>query len=381
MRIGIDARALFGQRTGIGRFLYGVLDAMARSDGGHQFILYSPRPITFPTPNPRWRIATRRRMNGTNGILWLQIYGPWLAWRDRLDVLWGPAFHLPVLLPAGIPGVVTVHDLVHVRFPETMERRNYVGLKTLLRPSLWRARHITADSQSTADDLRHHLGITAEKISVVYPGIAADFHARDPGEAGRHTSAAFGLTGPYLLTVSTVEPRKNLTTLLHAYGALPRSVRTRWPLVIAGGSGWRNDAIYAAADPLVREGSVRFLGYVADQDLPWLYAGATVFLFPSIYEGFGIPIVEAMATGIPVIASEIPVTREVAADAVSYVAATDPAGWARAIASLVDDGQQQGRLRERGLRRAARFTNEVSAARLLALLERVAAGEAEPVAA
>jgi len=381
MRIGVDARVLFGQRTGIGRFLHGVLDAMARDDGGNEFILYSPRPIVFPTPSPRWRIATRRRMKGTNGTLWLQLYGPWLAWRDRLDVLWGPAFHLPVLLPAAIPGVVTVHDLVHLRFPETMDRRNYLGLKTLLRPSLWRARRITADSQATADDLRKFLGIAADKISVVYPGIAGDFHPREPEEAGQHASAAFGLKGPYLLTVSTVEPRKNLTALFQAYGALPESVRRRWPLIIAGASGWRNDAIYAAADALIREGSVRFLGYVADQDLPWLYAGATVFLFPSIYEGFGIPIVEAMATGIPVIASEIPVTREVAADAVSYVAPTDTAAWARAIASTVEDGQLQGRLRDRGLRRAARFTNEASAARLLALLERVAAGEAEPVPA
>ncbi|MGH2399835.1 MAG: glycosyltransferase, partial [bacterium] len=180
MRIGIDARALFGQHTGVGRFLSGALEAMTRDDRGHEFILYSPRPISFHTPNPRWRIAARRRIPGTNGMLWLQIYGPWLAWRGRLDVFWGPMFHLPVLMPPAVPGVVTVHDLVHLRFPQTMDRRNYLGLKTLMPPSLWRARHITADSQATADDLRRYMGISADKVSVVYPGIGREFHPRDP---------------------------------------------------------------------------------------------------------------------------------------------------------------------------------------------------------
>ncbi len=371
MRIGIDARPLMGRRTGIGKFLEGLLNAVAREDRGHEFILYAPSKFTYDPPNSRWRASVHRGFKGTNGVLWLQLPGRSIALRDGVDVFWGPLFHLPLLLPAQIPALVTVHDLVHLFFPHTMEIQNYILMKLFLKPSLRRAQHVTADSKATAADLHRWLRVPKEKITVIYPGVTSDFHVRDPVEIKKRMADVFGLSGPYLLTVATLEPRKNLVTLLRAFASLPRSLRENWPLVVVGRTGWKTSSIFAAAAPLVSEGAVRLLGYVPDVELPWLYAGATVFLFPSVYEGFGIPMAEAMASGIPVVASDIPVAREVAADAAFFVKPLDVDGWAQAIVEIIHDERRRNMLREAGRRRAGEFTFEESARRLLAVIERI----------
>lgn len=269
MRIGIDARALIGQRAGISKFVLGILDVFGRQDWEHEFILYAHKPFAFDPPNPRWRACVYRGVPGTRGgAAWLQLYGRLLAKRDGIDVYWGPVFHLPILFAGQIPSVVTVHDLVHLFFPKTMELRNYVLMKLFLRPSLWCAHHVTADSEATARDLGRHMGVPSRKITVIYPAASREFQPRDPEQAHRRIREVFGVDDPYLLSVATLEPRKNLQTLIRAFAMLPESVRRRWPLVIAGGSGWKNSSLYEAAAPLVQEGTVRFLGYVADADLP-----------------------------------------------------------------------------------------------------------------
>ena len=374
MRIGIDARALIGERAGIGRFLQGLLEALAHAEHGHEFFLYAYKPFAFDPPAGRWHVRIHRGGLRAGGAIWLQLYGGALAVRDAVDVFWGPAFHLPVFLPARIAALVTVHDLVHVFYPETMELRNYLAMHALLRPSLRRAQHISVDSQATAADLNTVLRVPSRKISVLYPGVGSAFRPRDPASARSRVGQLFGLSGPYVLAVATVEPRKNLITLVRAMAALPEQVRRRWPLVIAGSKGWKNGSLYAAAAPLLREGTVRFLGYVPDPDLPWLYAGATLFLYPSLYEGFGIPVVEAMACAVPVVASDISVCREIAGAAAVYLAPTDVGGWAEAIVRLMSDDARRRAMGATGIGQAARFTFEDSARRLLRMLECLAAG-------
>lgn len=374
MRVGIDARALIGERAGIGRFLQGLLEALAHAEHGHEFFLYAHKPFAFDPPAGSWHVRIHQGGLRVSGAIWLQLYGGALAVRDAVDVFWGPAFHLPVFLPTRIAALVTVHDLVYVFHPQTMELRNYLAMHALLRPSLQRAQHISADSRATAADLETVLRVPGRKISVLYPGVGSAFRPRDPGAALGRVGQLFGLSGPYVLTVATVEPRKNLITLVRAMAAMPEQVRRRWPLVIAGSKGWKNSSLYAAAAPLVEEGTVRFLGYVSDPDLPWLYAGATLFLYPSLYEGFGIPVVEAMACGVPVVTSDIPVCREIAGDSAVYLAPTDVEGWAEAIVRLMRDDARRGAMGAAGVGQAARFTFEDSARRLLHILECLAAG-------
>ncbi|HXF81971.1 MAG TPA: glycosyltransferase family 1 protein [bacterium] len=343
---------------------------MAERTTAHEFILLTSRPITFAPPGPNWRVRRFRGPKGTNGLPWLQLYGPWLLRRERIDVFWGPHFLVPLL--TSVPALVTVHDLVYRFFPQTMERYNYLAFRTQFAPSLQRARHITTVSRTTADDLQQTMGVAPSKVTVVYPGVAKPFYPRDPEEAARRVAAAFGLRSRYLLAVSTLEPRKNLPTLLRAFAALPEALRRTCPLVVAGYRGWKSTETLAAAAALERNGSVRLLGYVSDADLPWLYAGATALVFPSRYEGFGLPVVEAMACGIPAVISDIPVLREVAGDAAVFVPPMDDRAWTDAILAMIEDAPRRAALREAGLRRAGRFSYASSARQILGILEGLA---------
>lgn len=370
MNIGIDARPLIGQRTGIGNYVFGIVQALDRVSNGHTFFLYSPRPLAVPLPGPQWRARIHRGLMGTNGTLWLQWHGRRLAERDGIDVFWGAHFLLPVLLRSNISTVVTTYDLVAFRYPRTMQWRNLLALRVLLPPSLARADHIMVISHATGHDLQRYFGVAADRITVVPPGVAPTLVRVEPEDARTRVARTLAVEKPYLLTVGTLEPRKNLVTAIRAFAALSAGVRRENLLVVAGAAGWRNSSLYAEAAPLVAEGTLRFLGYVPDAELPALYSGARALCFPSLYEGFGIPVIEAMVCGTSVLASDIPVLREVAADAAVYLPPEDVSAWAEMMhVALTTD--RHAAFREKGLRRAAGFSFERSARLVLEVLNRV----------
>lgn len=374
MRIGVDARPLTGPPTGIKIYLSELLAAVARLDHRHEFILYAHRPITFDLPSSRFQVRIGRAF-GDVGTLWLQRRAPGLATADGVDLFWGAHFLLPLRLPGRFYAVVTVYDLVPFLFPQTMQFSNYLMMRFLLPPSLARAQRIMVISESVAADMRRIFQISPDRISIVPPGVRSGFVASDPLEARRRIAArlAVDVRRPYLLSVGTVEPRKNLLTLVQALASLPRAARTRFTLLVAGAPGWKTSALHDLARPLVHEGTLRFLGFVSHENLPWLYAGAAMFLFPSLYEGFGIPVIEAMASGVPVVGSDIPVLREVARDAAVFVAPTAAEAWAQAITDLLDDPPRQAEMRARGIARAAGYSFEQSARDLLDVFAMVAA--------
>src|SRR5690606_21196139 len=254
------------------------------------------------------------------------------------------------------PMLMTLHDLTHVHFPQTQPADRLAAIERHAARGVERAQRILVDSQFIADEVRAHYGVPADRVVVAPLGCAARFHPRMPEQlAGR--MAALGLqSGRYLLCVGTLEPRKNLQLALRSYERLPAALRERYPLILAGMPGWRAEQL---AEPLQRalaSGQVRMLGYQDDNCMAELFAGARLLLFPSLYEGFGLPVLEAMASGIPVILSRSSALPEVAGDAGLYIDPLDEVACASAIELLIEDKAQWTAQRAAGLKRARDFS-------------------------
>ncbi len=276
-------------------------------------------------------------------------------------------------LAARSAGVVTVHDLAFVRTPAALPRVKRAYLTALCRASVARAAHVIAVSTQTADDLMALFGTPAHKITVVPNGVGTEFAAGRSDDVARFR-AAHGLPDRFLLFVGTLEPRKNLAALVRAYArwrtqAAPDDREIK--LVLAGGKGWFYDQIFAQVQALGLENAVLFPGYVPAADLPHFYQAALGFVYPSLLEGFGLPVLEAMASGAPVITSRAPSLMEVAGDAALCVEAGDEAALAHAIGLLATQAALRDALRTRGLARAAQFSWQRTARETLAVYDTV----------
>jgi alpha-1,3-rhamnosyl/mannosyltransferase len=229
----------------------------------------------------------------------------WLReWRSSAvckgKVFHGPNFFLPACAEAG---VATVHDLSVFKYPETHPLERIKHFEREFNKSMARAAHLVTDSEATRLEVMHFLAWPAEKITAVPLGVSSQFSPA-PEAAVAPCLSKYGLTFKrYALCVSTLEPRKKIAHLLQAYRCLPPPVREQYPLVLVGGAGWLSDALHQEIDRLAAQGWLRYLGFVPEADLPALYAGARSFVYPSVYEGFGLPVLEAMASGVPVVAS------------------------------------------------------------------------------
>ena len=282
-------------------------------------------------------------------------------------------FHASDQLPFVPPGaavVLTIHDLTTRRFPEMHVAENAALHATKERFARDRADRIIAVSEATRRDIVSELGIPPERISVVYEAADARFRPHTPEEI-QTTLERYGLThNRYILSVGTLEPRKNYVRLIEAYAMLHARYAPAGhlpPLIIAGGNGWKYDAILAAPEQTGVAGFVRFLGRVPDEDLPALVAGSRVFVYPSLYEGFGLPPLEALACGVSVVVSRAASLPEVVGDAGLYCDPYDPHDIARQIAALLEDNDLTLRLRYASVMRARQFSWERAARETLAV--------------
>jgi glycosyltransferase involved in cell wall biosynthesis len=374
MKIGIDARPLSGLRAGIYRVVVNILQELERTEARNEYYLYSHRVLDLALPNSRWTRRGGAQRPLLPGSLWFQTAARSMILRDRLDVFWGTAHLLPLGLPPQVGKVVSVYDLVWRLYPATVDRLNCNMHRLFAEKSIGRADRVVCCSERTGGDVEKLLGVPRSRIQVISPGVLPDYWPREPRSAAQYIARKFGTGEDYVCTVGTIEPRKNLITLIHAMKILTERGGFSSQLLIAGGTGWRNSDIYATAHKLgLDEKAVKFLGYVPEEDLPLLYSGARVFVFPSLYEGFGLPLIEAMACGVPVVASNVSSIPEVVNDAAMLVAPHGAEEFADAICHVMGDESLRRALVERGIQRARHFRYDVAARKVLRVFEEAAA--------
>ena len=370
MRIGIDYTAAVRQRAGIGRYTRELVSALLALEGGagspHQYVIFAAtgglKPETWNLkPGPGVRLRTVPLTDDWLARLWhrLRLPIPVEAITGPLDVFYSPDFVLPPTRRA-TRTLLTVHDLSFLHCPEAFVPALRRYLEQVVPCSIARADRVLADSAHTRSDIVSLLGVSPDKVEVLYSGVPARFRPEaEPGERER-LQARYGIGDqPYVLSVGTLQPRKNYLRLIRAFANLKPETQ----LVIAGGQGWLYEDIFSEAE---RHGdSVRILGFVDEGDLPALYRSAVLFAFPSLYEGFGLPVLEAMACGVPVVCSNASSLPEVAGEAGLLVDPLDTYGLAEAMRRVLEDSRLRREMNERGVAQAARFTWERAARQLL----------------
>lgn len=267
-------------------------------------------------------------------------------------------------IPYGAIGrqLTFIHDMAFLAFPETVEKRTRRWLNCYIRKYCKRASLVLTVSEFSRQEIHRYMGVPLEKVKVVYNGVDPEFyHPGYPETRIRQVAKKFNITGDYILYLGTLEPRKNIETLINAYFLLKKSGSTCPKLVLAGKKGWLYDSIFSRVQENHLENDVIFTGYVPEEDVPVLMNGARIFLFPSLYEGFGIPPLEAMACGTPVITSNSSSLPEVVGDAGLMVPPKDAKALADGIMRILTDDQLYGQLQEAGMKRARRFTWKRSA--------------------
>jgi len=357
LRIAIDYTPAVTQGAGIGRYTRGLVAALAEMDTINRYVLFcaAPTPASARWPaNFTWQRSPLPARWLT--IAWHRLHLPLAA--DLLtgacDLYHAPDFTLPPLRRAR--GIVTIHDLSFLRVPDCADPGLRAFLERATPAAVARATRVLADSENTRRDLIALLDVPATKINVVTPGVEPHFRRETDAVRLAAVRQRYGLPERFILSVGTLEPRKNFAGLIRAYGRLRRARALPHALVIAGRPGWLYEEIYRQVERDQLADSVRFLGFVADADLPALYTLADLFAYPSRYEGFGIPVLEAMACGTPVVTSDNSSLPEVAGDAARLIRAEDTDMLAQAMAEVIEDSTLRHAMIARGYAQARRFT-------------------------
>lgn len=359
MRIGVDAYPLARGGCGISNYLFNMLKQLTSIDLRNEYFLYSPSEIeTVFIKNSRWHSQLNKGLINRSATLWMQTEAVKDLIRDRIEIFWAPEQIGPINLPKSIKLALNIHDLSWIYYPWTMSLHNSFFHKLFAKRSISRADLILVQSYTTANDLKKNFSqINPDKIKVIYEGVDEDFRQRDKKKAWELISRKFTISKKYILCVGTIEPRKNIESLLRAYALLDKAIRDEYQLLIAGRFGWKNSSLFKLYNKLkLNKNEVRFLGYVPKEDLINLYCGASLFVFPSLYEGFGLPLLEAMACGVPIICSDIEIFREIVNDSAFYVNSADAQLLSSGIGKLLQDDGIRSTLVRRGSLRKNEFS-------------------------
>jgi glycosyltransferase involved in cell wall biosynthesis len=357
LRIALNAQLLSFADSyrsgGISRVIYHTLLELGRDPRGHAYEVFLPEP---PTPDSNgWGTLSfhpsgAQTARPTRRILWEQTTFARRLRQLRPDLLHGMAYAVP--LGWSGPSVVTVYDLSFLLFPQAFKPANRIYLAATTRATARRARRVLTISEHARRDIVRLLNVPEECVDVTYPAVE-DRYRRLPEDEVQAFRRARGLPEAFVFTLGTLEPRKNLVGLLNAFARLGKP---RPPLYVAGGSGWHVSPIFDTVRRLQLTDEVHFLGYVPEDELPLWYNAAQLFAFPSLYEGFGLPVLEAMACGSPVITSTAASLPEVGGKAAVLVPPQDTDRIAQEMARVLDDPQLRLELRAAGRIQASRFS-------------------------
>ena len=370
--IGLDARLYAGDYTGIGIYTRGLVNSLARLDPGREYILFTDRAARSPADNFRVvRFGVRKR------IVWSQLFLPLRAEARRLDLFHATAnYELPLLMRC--PAVVTVHDLIPLIYPETVPFRHRKFFGTFIGPAIRKAAAVITDSEFVSKSLVDRFGLPGRKAVTIPLAHDPSFEKPASPASREHVRVKYGLEGKFVLYVGAVEPRKNIPALISAFAQVSADPGlSGWHLVLAGGGGWQKEETLRAARESGLGSRLVLTGFVPDEDLPALYQEASLFVYPSVYEGFGLPVLEAMASGTPVLVSSPTALEELTGRAGATFRLDDPGGLPRALLELMKDDGRLAALAEAGKKRAAGFRWEKTAEKTLEVYRRVL-GEIPP---
>ncbi len=365
MRIGVDISAIQSTKSGVDWYTHRVIEEMMELlAADEQLYLFSNRETGFEEHAASRDNVKVVRSNFIYQEPWRQFVLPFLLKRHGIDVCFFTNFVISVAAPCAM--VLTIHDLSVWLFPRTHSLRNVVWARTLVPISTRRSRRIIADSNNTKLDIVRLMKVPSQKISVIHLG-APDECTPEPQPEDEEAMAHYGIIKPYVLFVGTLEPRKNLNSLIRSFDQVAKA-RPDVHLVLAGRRGWMAQAIFDELERRDLLGRVHITGYVRERYLPALYRQASAFVYPSLYEGFGLPPLEAMSSGTPVIVSRSSSLPEVVGDAGLYVNPLDTDELARAMESILSEPELAAELRRKGLERAAQFSWKKAAEQTLEIL-------------
>lgn len=388
MRVILAADAIQIPLTGIGRYAYELAMGLPQHPLVEQLRLFSlgrwlessdlvRLAEAPPGANRSTADSTSLRRHLAGSRLAVRVYQavtpPLFGWRLRNEV--DSLFHSPNYFLPPFPGrsVATIHDLSHVCLPHFHPAARVDYLDRALPATFRQADFLITDAESVRQEVIRHFDWPADRIAAVPLGVAPIFHPRDSVDLAPVLQAYDLTTGGYTLFVGTIEPRKNLERLLLAYESLPTSVRQRWPLVLAGAHGWQSGSIHERIGKAATSGWLRYLKFVPQGDLPFLYAGARLFAYPSLYEGFGLPPLEAMASGVPVVTSNVSSLPEVVGAAALTVDPQDVSALSAALARGLEDDAWRSSAVPLGLERASELTWAACVANTVAIYKRIQA--------
>ena len=375
MHIAVDGSAIPRQMAGAGVYTYQLVRALAEIEGDHRLTVFA-RPGLFDdlaADERRLRVVHVGPSSRLARLAWEQTVLPRLLRRLNVDVLHSPHHHTP-LVTRGPRRVVTFHDVTFLLLPERYSLARRLYMEGVTRAAARVADAIITPSQTVRQEVIDRLGIPSERVVALPEAAGPQYMPIEDEEILGRVRQKYQLPRRYILSVGSLEPGKNRTRLIHAYARL-RGDGIDCPLAVAGQPAWLYEGDFELVRRLGLDEQVRFLNYVPDEEMPALYSGAALLAFPSLHEGFGLPVLEAMACGTPVVTTNVSATAEVAGDAALLIDPQDVEALATAIGRVLSDEALQADLRARGLARAKEFSWQQTARQTIAVYEAVAAKE------